>query len=232
MVKKFELFTVEDVAELWLDKNRKVHTVFWHCSASDRSEHDAAEVMERWHREKGWSGIGYHGFLKKNGDMQMGRSWDRIPAAQEGYNYGTLAFCLHGLAKDRFTTDQLDSMYNLSSALTNMDPGLRFRGHREVSPKLCPVVDYKAILGLDSAGYMVTPSTVQNKARARPTLLMTHSGEDVKDLQMYLNARGANLEVDGHFGRLTYVAVTTLQQHLGLVSDGIVGPLTWRALEG
>lgn len=233
-IEKFDFFSVADVPALWTGMKRKVHTVFWHCSASDRPEHDSAEVMEAWHLERGFNEIGYHAFLRKDGTMQMGRSWDKTPAAQASYNYGTLAFCLHGLVETKFTEAQLDTMYELSSALDSLEPRLRFRGHREVAAKACPVVDYKRILGLNADGYMSDRGPLvpnEPSGVVRPTLSITDSGPDVRLLQSMLNVRGAKLVEDGHFGRLTYRAVQAFQTAAGLVADGIVGPLTWRALE-
>ncbi len=55
-------------------------------------------------------------------------------------------------------------------------------------------------------------------------------GEDVKWLQSALNARGADLSVDGIFGSLTDKAVRAYQKTKGLTVDGIVGPKTRAAL--
>lgn len=233
-IEKFDFFGIADVPALWASRNRKVHTVFWHCSASDRPEHDSAEVMEAWHLERDFSEIGYHAFIRKDGTMQMGRSWSKTPAAQAPHNYGTLAFCLHGLVEAKFTEMQLDSMYELSSTLDGLEPGLRFRGHREVAAKACPVVDYRRILGLNAEGYMSDRKPLvpgEMSGVVRPMLQITDSGPDVRLLQSMLNVRGAKLVEDGHFGRLTYLAVRDFQASAGLVADGIVGPLTWRALE-
>jgi peptidoglycan hydrolase-like protein with peptidoglycan-binding domain len=52
----------------------------------------------------------------------------------------------------------------------------------------------------------------------------------VKTLQYLLRARGHNVTVDGIFGPRTDAAVRAFQQQNGLAVDGIVGPVTWRAL--
>ncbi len=78
-----------------------------------------------------------------------------------------------------------------------------------------------------------------------PVLSEGSSGQDVANLQRYLNEIGYGhdprsdkyLTVDGKFGSLTKAAVIRLQQdaksngsYLGKI-DGIVGPQTWAVIE-
>lgn len=67
-----------------------------------------------------------------------------------------------------------------------------------------------------------------------PTIRRGSQGPYVAYCQNLLNARGAAhpvLWVDGIFGPKTDAAARLFQMMKGLVSDGIVGPLTWAALE-
>lgn len=64
-----------------------------------------------------------------------------------------------------------------------------------------------------------------------PTLRRGSVGDDVEELQALLDAKyGANLEIDGKFGKSTEAAVKAFQQAHGLTADGICGPKTWQAL--
>jgi peptidoglycan hydrolase-like protein with peptidoglycan-binding domain len=55
-------------------------------------------------------------------------------------------------------------------------------------------------------------------------------GDHVKALQTALNARGAKLTVDGHFGLKTKTAVSVFQKSFGSLGSGIVGMLTLEKL--
>ena len=137
---------------------RAVRRVFLHCSASDNPEHDDVQVIRRWHRERGFSDVGYHYVVTKAGFVQTGRPLERDPAAQEGHNQATIAICANGLAVDRFTPVQLTAVRDLCRAIAGAYRGrVTFHGHCEGSAKACPVFDYRGLLGLDAAGRM-TPA--------------------------------------------------------------------------
>ena len=54
---------------------------------------------------------------------------------------------------------------------------------------------------------------------------------DVKALQRALRLVGYDLEIDGVFGRITLECVKSFQATHHLARDGVVGPLTWAALQ-
>ena len=89
---------------------REVDRVFIHCSASSNPEYGKVSVIRAWHKERGWSDIGYHYFLPFSGEIKKGRSIEKTPAAQFGHNQNTIAICLHGLRKTDFTYDQFDNL--------------------------------------------------------------------------------------------------------------------------
>ena len=67
-----------------------------------------------------------------------------------------------------------------------------------------------------------------------PTIRRGSKGKDVTDAQTILYNLGYNLGsygIDGDFGRATETAVKEFQRDHGLNTDGVVGPLTWDALE-
>ena len=131
---------------------REIDRVFLHCSASSLSSHDDVEVIRSWHKQNGWSDIGYHLYITFDGRVHVGRDIEKTPAAQKGHNVGTIAICLSGLVEDDFTEDQFDSLVDLCQQIHNKIPDVTFHGHCEVSDKDCPVFNYREVLGLNEFG--------------------------------------------------------------------------------
>ncbi|WP_265558866.1 GH25 family lysozyme [Streptomyces hygroscopicus] len=67
-------------------------------------------------------------------------------------------------------------------------------------------------------------------ATAWPVIQQGYGGRQVATVQYLLNAHGARLPVDGHFGIGTRDAVVAFQTQNHLTADGIVGSKTWQAL--
>ena len=131
---------------------REIDRIFLHCSATNVPSHDDVEVIRRWHKNQGWSDIGYHFFITSTGKLQVGRKLSNSPAAQRGHNVGTIAICLSGLDVEDFNERQFDTLIKLCEDINEQIPNLTFHGHCEVSSKLCPVFDYRKVLGLDEFG--------------------------------------------------------------------------------
>jgi N-acetylmuramoyl-L-alanine amidase len=200
--------------------NRSVNSVYVHCSASDNIKHDNIETIKKWHIEdRGWSNIGYHLFINKQGQIFEGRPLEKIPAAQRGYNTGSIAICVSGLKKENFTKEQFESLYSLCCDINKEYNGdVRFIPHNAVSNKSCPVFSIREVLGIDSDNKMVFDS----KPGYRTIEITCTPGEDVKYLQKILG-----LTQDGLFGRQTSKALKLYQEEHGLENDGICGHLTW-----
>lgn len=138
---------------MFVKPTRPIRKVFIHCSASDNPEHDDIRIIRAWHKKRGFKDVGYHYFIHADGRISIGRSIERTPAAQEGYNTGTIAICLHGLKKEKFTQAQFATLRKLCREIKAALGVVTFHGHKEVAAKDCPVFDYKSVLGLDAKGY-------------------------------------------------------------------------------
>jgi len=76
---------------------RELRRIVIHHSASDNPKHDDIEVIRKWHvDERGWSDVGYHYFIKSNGDLQYGRPLWKVGSHCRGANMDSIGICLHG----------------------------------------------------------------------------------------------------------------------------------------
>ena len=208
-------------------ETREIETVFLHCSASGRPEHARIDVIENWHRQRGFDEIGYHYFIDFDGEIWHGRDLEKIPAAQKGHNTGSIAICLAGLRPSDFRLIQLDALLHLCHEIDWAYAGnITFHGHNEVSDKSCPVFDYRHYLKLDDAGHL-------NGSREPITKPMQvfDQGVDVVHLQRQLNKwlsenGRRTIPIDGAFGNMTAQAVVEFQQENDLPITGMVDSIT------
>ena len=137
---------------------RQINEVIVHCTATrpnwnkEKSASDIVRIIRGWHtKERGWSDIGYHFVVGRDGTVVEGRPVERTPAAQRGHNKGSIAICVlggHGGASDddffdNFTKPQDEALRGLIEDLCDeydIDDEDVF-GHNEVSTKACPCFD-------------------------------------------------------------------------------------------
>lgn len=133
--------------------DRLVTKVFLHHSATDNPEHDTINFIRDVHvKQNGWKDVGYHYFIDKNGVTFFGRPLEQIPAAQRGFNTGSIAICLSG--RREFTQEQRDALVRLCTKINKEYNRITFHGHKEVAATLCPAYPYKDWLHLDESGLM------------------------------------------------------------------------------
>lgn len=68
-----------------------------------------AKTIDRWHRKRGFSSIGYHAVIRRDGTVEQGRQDNLIGAGVYGYNDVSWHVCLIG-GKSR-KTDQWENNY-------------------------------------------------------------------------------------------------------------------------
>lgn len=121
---------------------RDIQYLVVHCSATKANlDFDAADI-DAWHKQRGWSGIGYHYVIKLDGTIETGRPIHTIGAHVYGYNRNSIGICyiggldLQGKSKDTRTPAQKGALENLLMALKTDYPQAEIKGHRDFSPDL------------------------------------------------------------------------------------------------
>ena len=135
---------------------RFINLIVVHCSATrcDRcyTEHD----LTTDHLRRGFSGAGYHFYIRKNGDIKTLRPLERPGAHARGYNAHSVGICYEGgldadgHPADTRTAEQTEQLTLLLMRLAKLFPGARIRGHRDMSgsiPKACPCFDAEGVFG-------------------------------------------------------------------------------------
>jgi N-acetylmuramoyl-L-alanine amidase len=125
---------------------RNIDKVIIHCSATREGQDNInAKVIDRWHRARGWNGIGYHFVILINGTIEYGRDLNKIGSHTRGQNTGSIGICYVGgvekdgkTPKDTRTDAQKESINLLVSLFKNIHKELTVHGHNEFSSKACP----------------------------------------------------------------------------------------------
>ncbi len=134
---------------------REITHIVMHCTATPATSDIGAADVHRWHIQRGWSGIGYHFVIRRNGEIEPGREIEKKGAHVAGFNAKSIGISLAGgvasngqTPVDNFTDGQMLAARDLVLDLMAIYqvPSSNVMGHNEViskitqgSPKACPV---------------------------------------------------------------------------------------------
>lgn len=125
---------------------RKIDSIILHCADTPEGKDFTVEDIDRWHKQRGWSGIGYHFVVYRDGTVEKGRDIDTAGAHCEGHNKTSIGICYiggkgkNGEPKDTRTPQQHDSLVDLVLILQHQYniPTINIHCHNEFSTKPCP----------------------------------------------------------------------------------------------
>lgn len=206
------------------------HAAAFKCSVED---------IHRWHKENGWSGIGYHFLVRKNGEIHRGRPINTVGAHAYGFNDESIGICFEGnFEKEKMTKAQKEAGKLLVAYVRQLYPTItEVVGHRDLMATACPgknfpfdeiakgkKIIYQGDFPSVKVAYYKTNSKGKKIKKIRYYLKQGDTGTRVKRLQKFLNWYGDyNLEVDGIFGAKTLAAVKDFQKKTKLEVDGLFG---------
>lgn len=139
---------------------RAIKELIVHCSATPECEDFTVEQIRQWHtlpkpQGNGWSDIGYHYVIYRDGSVHAGRSEAVSGAHCTGHNSISIGICYIGgcpprsvnnwdhLSKDTRTPAQKQAIIKLLKELKQKYPGAKIYGHRDFANKPCPSFDAK-----------------------------------------------------------------------------------------
>lgn len=129
---------------------RNIDMLIVHCAATQPTQDIGVAEIRQWHTEKGWSDVGYHYVIRRNGTIEDGRAEDSIGAHTVGYNARSIGICMvgginkKGAAESNFTPPQWLALERLLRVLRAKYPAATIHGHREFAKKDCPSFDVQA----------------------------------------------------------------------------------------
>lgn len=126
---------------------RKINKIIIHCSATPEGRDYTVEQIREWHvKGNGWTDIGYHFVIYRNGTVHKGRPIEKIGAHTTGQNANSIGICLIGgmdaqnkKPKDTRTPAQRVALVNLVKELkATFGKDVTVHGHNEFANKACP----------------------------------------------------------------------------------------------
>jgi N-acetylmuramoyl-L-alanine amidase len=119
-----------------------------HCSATPEGKDFTIDDIRKWHKLRGFSDIGYHYVVYRDGSVHVGRDVDLIGAHCTGHNAQSIGVCYIGgcdkdgkTPKDTRTGKQIDALFDLLVQLRSIYPNASIHGHRDFANKACPSFD-------------------------------------------------------------------------------------------
>lgn len=141
---KLDIATVEK-------SERYINELIIHCAATPEGRDYTVEDIRNWHKKQGWSDIGYHYVIYRDGTIAKGRDVNLIGAhcSKGNHNSHSIGICYIGgvdkggkKAKDTRTEQQKKSLLSLLRDLKKLYPGAKIYGHHDFDPgKDCPSFD-------------------------------------------------------------------------------------------
>lgn len=126
---------------------RTINEIILHCSATPEGKDYSVDTIRKWHLQRGFSDIGYHYVIYRDGTIHSGRDVNISGAHCTNHNSKSIGVCyIGGLdftgknAKDTRTEEQKKSLVNLVKQLMSIYKLSisNVHCHNEYANKACP----------------------------------------------------------------------------------------------
>lgn len=138
-----------------IKSKRIINEIIVHCSATREGFDYTVSDITNWHKKRGFTTIGYHYVIYRDGSIHTGRNINVSGAHCEGHNSHSVGVCYIGglenrlnpktgkydIPKDTRTAAQKASLLKLLRQLRSLYPSAKIRGHRDFANKACPSFD-------------------------------------------------------------------------------------------
>lgn len=125
--------------------NRNIKEIIVHCSATPEGKDFTVSDIKRWHLQRGFSDIGYHWVVYRDGTIVSGRPESVSGAHCTGHNSISIGVCYIGgcasdgkTPKDTRTEAQKAALVKLLKELKVKYPRAKIYPHYKFAAKDCP----------------------------------------------------------------------------------------------
>lgn len=136
---------------------RKIDTIIVHGAWTPSYMDSDVEDIRGWHKQRGFSDIGYHYVIRRDGEIQPGRPVELAGAHTIGHNAGSIGVCMvggKGSGDSKFewdanyTIEQYVALIDLIGELLKIYPQIaHIGGHRDYADRQCPGFDVRELVG-------------------------------------------------------------------------------------
>ena len=127
---------------------RVINEIIVHCSATAEGRDFTVADITRWHKKRGFTTIGYHYVIYRDGTIHNGRDINVGGAHCIGHNTHSIGICYIGgckkdglSPKDTRTEEQKKTLLSMLKKLRILYPKAKIYGHRDFANKACPSFD-------------------------------------------------------------------------------------------
>jgi N-acetylmuramoyl-L-alanine amidase len=148
------------IPQRWKKSKRLITEIIVHCTATPEGRDYTVAAIRADHIKQGWSDIGYHYVIYRDGSIHEGRDVDKQGAhcAINNHNRNSIGIAYVGgvenkpgvpyakqKSKDTRTLRQKAALLNLLGDLKKIYPNAKIYGHHDFEPKKdCPCFDAKS----------------------------------------------------------------------------------------
>lgn len=104
-----------------------------------RAGNGDAESIHKQHLSQDYSGIGYHFYVRKDGNIYRGRPINVVGAHCLNYNHNSVGVCFEGnFEEETMSILQLNAGIEIVNHLKKLYPNASIVGHKELFKTACP----------------------------------------------------------------------------------------------
>ena len=144
--------------------------VLHHAAASG-----SVEAIHKAHLARGWIGIGYHYYVRKDGSIWRGRPEKCVGAHTVGQNYTAIGICFEGnYETETMPAAQIAAGHALISDIHSRYSGIPITGHRDHDTTACPGRNFpEELLNHKEAEDMSISELIENMSDAEAYEIVT-----------------------------------------------------------